>query len=223
MLTSENIDVKICCIKSLEEAKMAAQAGASAIGLVGPMPSGPGVIDNTLIRLIAEQMNQHLGTFLLSSEQSASEIIAHYDQCKTNTIQLVDHVNYDDLKKIRDRLPGVRLVQVLHIAEEKNIEEAIRVSQLVDGILLDSGNPSLQVKELGGTGRIHDWTISKRIVESVDVPVLLAGGLKPSNVGEAITAVRPAGVDLCSGIRVNGVLNEGLLSTFMDRVRSVTI
>ncbi|WP_317048116.1 phosphoribosylanthranilate isomerase [Pontibacter diazotrophicus] len=99
---------------------------------------------------------------------------------------------------------------------EASVEEAQRVAEQVDAILLDSGNPNLEVKELGGTGRIHDWVISRRICESVSKPVFLAGGLNAANVREALEVVRPFGIDLCSGVRTNGQLDFYKLEKFFQ-------
>ncbi len=88
----------------------------------------------------------------------------------------------------------------------------------VDAILLDSGNQKLAVKELGGTGRTHDWRISRQIVESVHVPVFLAGGLTPENVLVAIRKVRPFGLDICSGLRTNGHLDEEKVQQFFASI-----
>jgi len=91
----------------------------------------------------------------------------------------------------------------------------------VDAILLDSGNPSLPVKVLGGTGKTHDWSLSKEIVDRCGKPVFLAGGLKAENVREAIERVRPYAVDICSGVRTNGLLDEKKLAPFMNEVRAL--
>ena len=101
---------------------------------------------------------------------------------------------------------------------EEAVEEAASVAPHVDAILLDSGDPSLRVKELGGTGRVHDWGMSRRIRESVDVPVILAGGLDPDNVADAISGVKPYAVDVCSGVRTGGRLDESKLREFIKRV-----
>jgi phosphoribosylanthranilate isomerase len=93
------------------------------------------------------------------------------------------------------------------------------VSEKVDAILLDSGQPQLAIKQLGGTGRTHDWAVSRRIRDAVDTPVFLAGGLNPENVGKAIVQVAPFGVDVCSGLRPTGRLDETKLIQFMDAVR----
>ena len=116
-------------------------------------------------------------------------------------------------------IPGISLIQVIHVRDEESIEEAISVAPHVNAILLDSGNPALKVKELGGTGRTHDWNISRKIREFVNIPIFLAGGLNPENVDEAISKVRPFAVDVCSGIRTNGKLDESKLNEFISQIK----
>jgi phosphoribosylanthranilate isomerase len=210
--------VKICCISSHEEAQLAIQYGAHAIGLVGPMPSGPGVIDNELIAEIAVTVLPPTHTFLLTSETTSKNIIAHHKKVNTSTIQIVDALIPESYQMIRKALPSTQLVQVIHVIDERSIDEAILVSTHVDALLLDSGNPNLKVKELGGTGRTHDWKLSRRIIETVSVPVFLAGGLKPENVKEAMEKVGPYGVDLCSGVRTANRLDERKLELFFKAV-----
>lgn len=211
--------VKICCISSLQEAQLAIKYGASAIGLVSEMPSGPGVISEESIMEIAALVPPGISTFLLTSKQCVDEIIKQQRKCRTNTIQICDKIITGTHKELREALPGIKIVQVVHVTGEESIYEAVDISNNVDGILLDSGNQKLLVKELGGTGRTHDWTISRKIVESVGVPVFLAGGLNPENVKEAIQQVHPFGVDICSGVRTNGKLVESKLKLFFDKVK----
>ena len=213
-----NLQVKICCISSIEEASLAIKAGASAIGLVGHMPSGPGVIDDELIREIAHSIPTEINSFLLTSETSALGIIAHHQKVNTTTIQIVDKIPFDQYDMIRQALPDVQLVQVIHVNDERSIQEAIEISEYVDMILLDSGNPDLKVKVLGGTGRTHNWDLSREIVKSVSIPVFLAGGLSSKNVAKAIEAVKPDGVDLCSGVRTYGKLDEAKLRDFFNAI-----
>ena len=168
--------VKICCIGSISEASLAIHYGASAIGLVSQMPSGPGPISEELIQNIAENTPASVSTFLLTSKVDGQEIVQQVRRCKTNTIQLVDELPLQDYKIIREQLPGISIVQVIHVQGRESVEQAIKVSSYVDGILLDSGRPKEKIKELGGTGRTHDWDLSKQIVESVKSPVFLAGG-----------------------------------------------
>jgi phosphoribosylanthranilate isomerase len=209
-----NPRIKICCISSIEEAKLAVIYGASALGLVGPMPSGPGVISNELIFEIAKTIPPPVGSFLLTSETTADNIIAHHKKVQTNTIQIVDALSEGAYRQIKTALPLVKLVQVIHVIDEASVEEAIRISEETDALLLDSGNPNLAVKVLGGTGNTHNWKLSRKIVEQSKVPVFLAGGLKAENVKQAIDEVQPFGLDLCSGVRTNGKLDEEKLEKF---------
>lgn len=211
--------VKICCIASLAEARLAVDAGAAALGLVSAMPSGPGVIDATRIAEIAAAVAPPTETFLLTARTDAGSIAAQHAAAGTTTLQLVDHVPHDELKRLRKLRPGVRLVQVIHVTGAAAVDEAVAAAPHVDALLLDSGNPALAVKELGGTGRTHDWSISRRIRDAVaPLPLYLAGGLNAGNVAEAVAAVRPHGLDLCSGVRTDGVLDAAKLAAFMAAV-----
>ncbi len=213
--------IKICCISSVEEADLAISLGADAIGLVSNMPSGPGVINESEIAKISQSVPKNIHTFLLTSKQDSKEIIDQLKFCKTNTIQIVDKLLIGSYSDIKNELPDVTIVQVIHVNGDDSILEAKNIAQNVDVILLDSGNQNKEIKELGGTGRTHDWTLSKRIVESVDIPVYLAGGLNPNNVKEAINLVNPFGVDICSGVRTNNKLDANKLSAFISIIRSM--
>jgi phosphoribosylanthranilate isomerase len=212
------IRIKICCINSITEAQTAISFGASAIGLVGKMPSGQGVITDELINKIAKSVPPPIATFLLTSEISSGGIIAHHKKVNTNTIQIVDELKLGSFRDIRERLPNVKIVQVIHILDEKSIDQALKISVKVDALLLDSGNPNLAVKELGGTGRTHNWLLSRKIVEQSKVPVFLAGGLHSGNVREAIDIVQPFGVDVCSGVRTDEKLDQKKLEEFFRAV-----
>ncbi len=207
--------IKICCISSEEEANMAVQYGASALGLVGHMPSGPGIISDDLIRRIVKIIPPPIGTFLLTSETAAQKIIAHHQMTQTNTIQIVDSISINAFGVIRESIPSVKLVQVIHVMDNKSVDEAMKISEQVDAILLDSGNPNLRIKELGGTGRTHNWKLSRKIRNCVNIPIFLAGGLNAENVRQAIAEVEPFGLDLCNGVRTNGKLDEKKLELFM--------
>jgi len=212
--------VKVCCIASREEAVLAIRHGAHAIGLVSAMPSGPGPIPEDRIAEIAAAVRPPTRTFLLTSLQSAEAIVAQHRRLRTTTIQIVDHLVEGHYREIRDALPGVELVQVIHVHGPESVDEALAVAPQVDALLLDSGNQRLAVKELGGTGRTHDWSVSRRISDEAGVPVYLAGGLRPDNAAAAIAAVRPFALDLCSGVRTDGNLDEAKLAAFMAAVRS---
>ena len=184
------------------------------------MPSGPGPIEETLITEIIATVPETIETFLLTSETSAAAIAAQQRRTRASTLQLVDTVEAGAHRALRQELPHVKLVQVVHVTGDESVDEALAVAPEVDALLLDSGNPKLAVKELGGTGRRHDWSLSRRIVDSSSLPVYLAGGLNAGNVREAIETVRPFGVDICSGVRTDGRLDEAKLAAFMNAARS---
>jgi phosphoribosylanthranilate isomerase len=214
------IEIKICCISSHAEAQLALDAGANVLGLVSAMPSGPGVIGEELIASIAASVAPPTQTFLLTSLCDPESIIAQHRRCRTTGIQLCDALPDGTLARLRDALPGVRLVQVIHVTGGSSYDEAMRAARDADALLLDSGNPSLQVKELGGTGRVHDWTISRRICSDAGVPVFLAGGLGPDNVADALARVGASGVDICSGVRTDGRLDGEKLRRFSAAARA---
>ena len=184
------------------------------------MPSGPGVIAEETITEIVATVPPGVATFLLTSKREADSIIAQQRRCRVNTLQLCDSVEPGCHAKLREELPGIALVQVIHVTSQESVDEARSVADNVDALLLDSGNQELAVKELGGTGRTHDWRLSRQIVESVSVPVFLAGGLTPDNVAMGIHEVRPFGLDVCSGLRSNGNLDEEKVRRFFAAIEA---
>ncbi len=207
--------IKICCIQSLREAQLAIHYGASALGFVTDMPSGPGVLPEDRIAEIIAHIPPPIATFLLTCSQNVETILAQQRFCRANTLQLVDAIHKGAHRQLRKTLPGIGIVQVVHVTNPESLDEALALENEVDAILLDSGNPSLAVKELGGTGRVHDWEISRQICERLSIPVFLAGGLKPENVAQAVQQVQPFGLDICSGVRTGGKLDEEKLTVFI--------
>lgn len=212
--------IKICCISSVKESSIAIKHGASALGLVAKMPSGPGTISDELIFEIAKTIPPPIDSFLLTCETLASHIIQHHQRCLTSTIQLVDALYERDYKTIRAALPAIKIVQVIHVVNERSIDEALEIAEMADALLLDSGNPALAIKQLGGTGKTHNWNLSRKIVEQTNTPVFLAGGINEHNAKEAIETVNPYGLDLCSSLRTNGQLDEWKLEMFFKAVSS---
>jgi len=215
--------VKICCIANISEAWLAINHGASAIGLVSAMPSGPGPIPEELIAEIAATIPPGVATFLLTCRQDVEAIIDQQRRLRVNTIQICDRLKTGSYEQLRQALPGVSLVQVIHVSGAESVSEAASVARFVDAILLDSGNQSLPIKELGGTGRTHDWNVSLEIVKEVPVPVFLAGGLRSDNVADAVRTVGPFGVDVCTGVRTNGELDEVKLRAFFAALRGAEL
>lgn len=197
---------------------MAVGAGASAIGLVSAMPSGPAVIPEDRIAEIVRSQAGGVDTFLLTSQRDPARILRQHERTRTRTLQLVDRLPAGAHQTLRAALPDVKLVQVIHVQDETSVREALRIAPACDALLLDTGRPQAEPRELGGTGRVHDWSLSREIVKRVGVPVYLAGGLTPDNVREAVATVQPYGVDLCSGVRTAGRLDAEKLDAFFAAV-----
>ncbi len=212
--------VKICCIASPAEARLAIAHGTDAIGLVGAMPSGPGPIDDATIADIAATVPPPVASVLLTSRRDAATIAAHVADTGVSTVQIVSHIEPEQSARLRALLPATRIIQVIHVEDSTALGLMRAYQDHVHAFLLDSGRPGLDIAELGGTGRTHDWTISQEVVQQSPRPVFLAGGLTPENVGEAIATVRPFGVDLCTGVRRDGHLDPGRLTDFLKAVRN---
>jgi phosphoribosylanthranilate isomerase len=212
--------LKVCCIASFEEAVLAIRHGATAIGLVSAMPSGPGVIPDGRIEEIAARIPPGVSTFLLTSSREADAIVNQQQRFGVDTIQLCDDLPPEEMLELRRLLRGISIVQVIHVNGGGALDQARSAARVADALLLDSGDPSKTVKELGGTGRVHDWAVSRKIREEVEVPVWLAGGLTPENVSEAVHQVRPFGVDICSGLRTGGHLDEEKLVRFVRNLET---
>lgn len=209
---------KICCIRDEDELTTALRHGASAVGLVSAMPSGPGPVDDGVIAGLLPRVPPGVAAFLLTSLTDPEALIAQWRRLPADALQLVDQVAPEGYDRLRRALPGVRLVQVVHVEGPDAVDQARAVAVRVDAILLDSGRPTARVPALGGTGRVHDWSVSRRVVEAVDVPVFLAGGLRSDNVTEAVAAVRPFAVDVCTGVRTDGRLDRAKLAEFVARL-----
>lgn len=212
------VRVKVCCISSPHEARLAIDYGADAIGLVSQMPSGPGIIADSMVRTIAQETPPGVDTFLLTAYTTAVEIAGQLQACGTSTVQIVNHIDPSQYPELIKRMPMVRRVQVIHVENEQALSLIDSYSPYVHAFLLDSGRPNAAIAELGGTGRAHDWSISAEFVKRSPKPVFLAGGLNPANIADAIRQVNPYGVDLCSGVRENDSLNAPLLQAFIQSV-----
>lgn len=212
------IPVKVCCIQDEAELELAVRAGARMVGLVSRMPSGWGPIADDHIAALARKVPPGVVSVLLTSRTTPAEVIAQQRQCRCGALQIVDEFPDEGFAELREALPGVSLLKAVHVTDESAIERAVTLSQLCDGLILDTGAPSGPVKVLGGTGQVHDWSISRRIVKVAHCPVFLAGGLKPHNVAEALRTVEPWGLDLCTGVRVDHKLDAALLDAFFNAV-----
>ena len=221
-MKENELQIKICCISSLAEAELAIEYGANILGLVGPMPSGPGIVDNTQIARISASIQSPIKTFLLTSETTFEGIVRHHAKVNTTSIQICDYPDPDVYHRLKIQLRGIEIIQVIHVTDQSAVHKALEYHENVHALLLDSGSPNAAVKTLDGTGQVHNWDISRSIVEVSRCPVFLAGGLNPGNVSEAIRLVNPDGVDLCSGVRTNNRLDPVKLRHFIQMCRNTT-
>lgn len=212
--------LKVCCISSVEEAQLAVAHGADALGLVSAMPSGAGVIADALVAEIAVRVPPPVSRWLLTSRTDGAAIAEQALACHVDTVQLVDMVDPAEYPVIRRLAPSLRIVQVLHVEDWTVLDQAARLQNQVDALLLDSGRPNAAVRELGGTGRVHDWTLSRNIVGASRLPVFLAGGITSANVAAAIEKVGPYGIDLCTGVRTDDRLDAAKLAALVAAMRS---
>jgi phosphoribosylanthranilate isomerase len=214
--------IKICCMASLEEAQLAIRAGADAVGLIGvsAMPSSRRAVDDRTVAAIAAAVPPPIATFLLTAESTAAGVARHVLATGASTVQIVSHLSPSESEQLPKLLPTTRRVQVIHVENESALDMIGQYAPHVHAFLLDSGRPGLPTPEYGGTGRTHDWSVSAEFVRLSPHPVFLAGGLSPGNVGDAMSRVRPFGVDLCSGVRTDGRLDRDKLEAFIDAVRA---
>lgn len=200
------------------EIRLATSYGADAVGLVGPQPSGPGTLTEEAATGLVPSVPPGVSAFFLTSGELADAVAEQARRVGADTVQLVRHVAPAEAAALRRALPDRRIVQVIHVEDEGALGLIDAYAKTADAFLLDSGRPGLATPELGGTGRTHDWAVSAQIVRASPLPVFLAGGLTPANVAEAIETVAPYGVDLCSGVRTGGRLDEEKLAAFVAAV-----
>jgi phosphoribosylanthranilate isomerase len=212
--------IKVCCIADRQEARMAIAAGADALGLVAEMPSGPGPISDAAIADIIPIVPPPISTFLLTSRTRAENIADHIALTRPTTVQIVSHIEEAESQRLAELAPHVQRVQVIHVEDASALDLIPLYAPYVHAFLLDSRRPNAEHVQLGGTGETHDWDVSAAFVAASPLPVFLAGGLKPENVGAAIAKVRPFGVDLCSGVRTGGKLDQAKLKRFFEAVWS---
>ena len=210
--------VKLCCMQNADEVAIAVQYGAAAVGLIAATPQVPQSLSEERITTIASRIPPGVASFLITIHRDVPSIIAQQRRCRVNTLQLVDRPLCGTYQELRAALPGVHIVQVIHVTGEETLQEAQSIAPQVDGLVLDSGSRQGSYRERGATGRTHDWHISAQICRTVALPVFLAGGLRPDNVADAIRQVRPYGVDLCSGVRTHGQLDPAKVRAFFDAV-----
>ena len=190
--------VKLCGIRSRSDLAAALNAGADALGfIVGARHRTEDELTPAAAAALVALLPPFTGSVMVTHLQQATPIIELILEVGATTLQLQDGIAPQELQAIRSAQPGVKLIQAIHVGDgDQSIAAAIAAEPLVDALLLDSRTAD----RIGGTGQTHDWSVSRRIVEQIGKPVILAGGLRPENLQAALETVRPAAVDVNSGI-----------------------
>ena len=209
--------VKICGTATFADLDCAVAAGADAVGFLmgithvtqdAGTPETAAAMVATLPPFIVPVAVTHL--------TKPSDLIRIVELSRCTTLQIQDMVTPDDIAEVREALPYLRIMKAVHVMDESAITTAKYFSDTADAILLDTRTAD----RIGGTGITHDWNISAKIVKECSCPVILAGGLTPENVTEAITRVRPYAVDVHTGVKKNGVRDAERTRAFVANART---
>lgn len=221
MADGARMRVKVCGVRSAEDLRIVLEAGADDIGLICGTThvSEDALTPDEAARLAA--MAPNASTVLVTHLVDPAEVLALAARIGVRGIQLHGPIGDAATAAVRAGARGLRVTRALHVIDGMGLAEIPRLARSADALLLDSRTAD----RLGGTGRVHDWSISARIRELAgDTEVILAGGLRPSNVAAAIAAVRPAGVDANSGLEdARGRKDPGLVREFVENATSCRI
>ena len=215
------IKVKICPNRSIEDPKMSIEAGADIIGiLVGQEHNSNDFVDQYTAKNIADFAKNKCDVALVTHLTNAEDIIQLTKFIGNNMIQLHSDINEAEVEKIVKELPQVKLVRLIHISSDGKIGTDYEKMKYADYYLLDSFN--LKTNQVGGTGLTHDWNKSRELINKLNKPTFLAGGLNPDNVETAIKLANPYGVDVNSGCKNNkGIKDKEKVKRFIDHAKHV--
>jgi phosphoribosylanthranilate isomerase len=188
--------IQIYTLQDVGEATAVAALGIERIGITPAARGLPGEISLPLAREIADAVRNAATVCALSVDSELGVIVAMVQAVRPDVLHLCGPpgaVPPEAVTSLRDRLPGVEIMQAIAVVDEKSVAEARAYESVSDCLILDS--VASEVEGVGAAGVVHDWQVSRRIVEAVSIPVILAGGLSPANVADAVAAVGPWGVD----------------------------
>jgi phosphoribosylanthranilate isomerase len=212
--------VKICGNRSVAEALIAAQSGADAVGiLVGPHSESQKhfVTTETACDILAA-LPPFIRGVIVTTYSTEADITSLIEMTGATVVQCHSDIQPRTLATLRERFPAVHFIAVVHVAGSDTIEIAHTFASVAHALLLDTAYKGAA----GGTGVTHDWSVSADIVRAVSVPVILAGGLNPENVRDAIAQVRPYAVDVRSGVcTITGEKNEEKMKAFINHAHTV--
>lgn len=214
--------VKICANKNINDAKMCIDAGADFLGiLVGQKHVSTDFIDKYTAKEMVNFSKRKIKTVLVTHLINSDEIIELSQFIGNDVIQLHSNIDESEVEKIVKALPNIKLIRLIHISQKGQICTNYKTMKNADYYHLDSFN--LETNQVGGTGLIHDWNIDRELIEKLNKPTFIAGGLTPKNVASAIKAAKPGGVDVNSGCKLNGIKNERLVKEFVFNAKNVQL
>jgi len=215
-----NVRVKICGLTREEDLAVAVAAGADAVGFIVGVPSSPRNLTLERAEMLLSQVPIFVDSVVVMAPKSIKQLVEVCEGLKPTAIQIHGKEQLDS-SEIREKIKDTRLIKTVYVTEDALNETAIEDSKMFDALLLDSFSKG----QYGGTGKVHDWTLSRQIKEAVaPVPVILAGGLKPENVKEAILTVQPYAVDVASGVELSpGVKDHEKVRAFVENAKKIKL
>jgi len=211
--------IKICGIRSLADMQIAVEQGADAIGvLIGQLHSSSDFLTPNLAAEILASTPPFVTTVLVTHIEDPDAVLALAETIHSAAVQLHSDLDVNLLRSLRHALAPRKIIGKISVEGPGALDRALELDQQVDAILLDSINRT--TGQVGGTGTTHDWGISAEIVKQVSIPVILAGGLTPANVRDAIRRVQPWAVDVNSGVRNASCFKDrNLIRSFIEASR----
>lgn len=191
------VKVKICGITNIKDALLAAELGADFLGFIVEISESEDSLSKDEAKNLIRQLPLEVIPVMVTYLNNAEEIVKVASYVIAGAVQLHSNISLPEIGKIRKALPKIKIIKAIHVIDEKVVSEAVKFSDYVDYILLDSKAKG----KIGGTGKTHDWSISRKIILKCKKPVLLAGGLNPENVLDAVRKIKPFGVDVNSGVK----------------------
>ena len=203
---------QIYSIMNADEALACVKAGADRVGILVNTPENPNrypcEITAEEAKPVFEALKGKATSVLISVQDTEEEIFSQLEYLRPDVLHLCagykGSVRFRE--KLRERFPEIELMEAVGVTDESAVQEALRISEYADCIILDSVDPN--IAGIGAAGVTHDWNIDRKIIETVNVPVIVAGGLGPENVAEVIRKTHPWGVDSLTktSIKKDGVI-----------------
>ena len=214
------VRVKICGITREEDLNVAVAAGADAVGFLVGVHSSPRNLTLERAKSLLKQVPVFVDSVVVTAPESINGIAKICEELKPSAIQLHGKEDFE-ISKLREKIRHTNLIKTIYVTEDALKEKSLEELQLFDAILLDSFIKG----QYGGTGRVHDWNLSKEIKEAIaPLPLILAGGLKPENVQKAVQTVQPYAVDVASGVELRPAIKDcEKVQAFVENAKEIKL